>query len=322
MDIYETFVTKPEELSKRFQVIREQGVPKIFDKHFLADLGFQKPNSVLYVKLFKTLGLIDEKGQPDQSLYPSFVKSENQSKLLLARLVKKKYVNVFETNNHAHKLPEEKLFELFQKQMDSNKSDTIVKLVANTFKVVSQYADWDSFQNQNSNQSSNFMQANKSQEVNPKEADTPHEEFILELMNGESSHDYSNGSNGTQTVMKQERNTDEDEISSMNEQIEKIIGAPDKNGEHKKKTETSGKGHSIFLSKALIRRAELLEDMDKFQEAIEAYDEIISYSDSNQYPLGQENITNAYYKKASLLEKLDKCEKALNAYNEFIQRFG
>lgn len=326
MDIFETFVTKPDELDEHFQIIQAQGIPEKFTKEFLNSIGFKKPNSVLYVKLFKILGLIDEEEQPNHSRYSKFIESNSQSQLIIAELVSKSYAEIFNIDTHAHKLPDEKLFSLFRQRMGKEKSETIVKLVANTFKALADYADWNNFRKSDQNLKS--MTTNKTAEnedTSTEEANSPHEEFIVELLNDEVAHDYpSNGAsskNGNLTKERVEKETGETEAKTT-KQFEEINDSRSENDVQEDITKSEVEEHSIFLGKALVRRAELLDNMNRHEEAIEAYDDIINYSSEKKYPLGKENITNAYYKKASMLEKLDKSEKALDAYNNFIQRFG
>lgn len=324
MNIYRTFVTKPEKAKKVFKKVRSKGIPEVFDQEFLTDLGLKKPNSVLYVNLFKKLGLIDKDGFPNQSFYPKFVGTDEQSESIIAQLVSEKYAEVFEKDKHAHKLPAEKLLSLFRDQMGNGKSKTIVKLVSNTFKALAQYADWDSFNSQN--QTAKTMSSpgtEESETTSSEKPETPHEEFILELMNGDA-HSYSANGSGIAKEKSEGsvESTTVEVTSEVNARTERAgVSKPD-NSQRENSEKNEMEEPSVFLSKALLQRAELLESMDRLNEAIGAYDDIIEYSNNKKYPLGHENITNAFYKKASMLEKMGKSEKALAAYEDFIQRFG
>lgn len=322
MGMYETFITNADELDKSFQTIRSRGVPNTFDEKFLAGMGFERPNTLLFVKLFKQLGLIDSEGNPDKFYYSKFAESEDQAKVIIAKLVSEKYAEILEEDEHVYKLKQKKLLSLFQKQMGSEKSKTIVKLVANTFKELCRYADWKEFHNVD--QIRDYLSNGQTKKHNSVKAKTPHEEFILELMNGEEAHEYPiNGSgvvkdhpkhaNGVKKKNSNGHKPQEKKATTASLAVNKRqngVGNPKANKE------------SIFLSKALVRRAELLEDMSRHKEAIAAYSDIIKYSDERQFTLGEENILNAYYKRAFMLEKIDKGEKALKAYDDLIKQFG
>lgn len=328
MDIYETFITKPEKLEKALHAIHAKGIPGKFNKQFLDSLGFEKPNSVLYVNLFRNLELIDEDKKPCQSYSSAFEGSKEQSKEVIGQLVKDKYSEIFEIDELAHELPEERLQDLFREKMGDKKSKTIVRLVSDTFKALCQYAFEET--KDNSKKKKNEMEK-QPQKIhtngNTETVDSPHKEFILELINGDRSHEYKNGhithAADTNEVKEAEQPVNGNAKVAEPASVKKkeVKDQPD-NGSQESNDHASSATDNFLLTKALLRRAELLEDLNRQEEAIEAYSDIINYSSQKKFSIGKDNVTNAYYKKASILEKVDRYEDALVAYNELIHQFS
>ncbi|MDR8390222.1 DUF5343 domain-containing protein [Aliifodinibius sp. S!AR15-10] len=78
--------------------------------------------------------------------------------------------------------------------------------------------------------------------------------------------------------------------------------------------------YSEYLKEALLKRANLLTELGRFEEAINAYDEIIKYA-STDLSVKKEEVATAIYKKASILEKLNKFDEAVSTYDDLIQQY-
>ncbi len=78
--------------------------------------------------------------------------------------------------------------------------------------------------------------------------------------------------------------------------------------------------YSEYLKEALLKRANLLTELGRFEEAINAYDEIIKYA-STDLSVKKEEVATAIYKKASILEKLNKFDEAVRTYDDLIQQY-
>lgn len=334
MQVLETFVTRCNEVNTAFKTIQSNEIPDHFNQEFLTSLGFQKPNSILYVNLFKKLGLIDKDQHPVQKYYSEFVQSEGQAKLIIADLIRKTYSKVFEYNVDVYKLPNKKVREIFRKIIDRNKSETIVNMVADTFWALAMYADWEGLEEKQKNEVQ--MKTGKiTNNGSVGEVVTAHEGFILELIN--ECSEQANGNavsiageiNGKQRVnsIKEEPGKNEPDSSGqfMNVSENKSNGEINISSAHfgqPHKSEKNLKSPYNYYSQALIKRAELLARLERLDEAIGAYDDVIVYSDKNTESIGQENVFSAFYNKACMLEKLQKYEEALTTYDHFIKRFG
>ncbi|MFH5833499.1 DUF5343 domain-containing protein [Halalkalibaculum sp. DA3122] len=77
---------------------------------------------------------------------------------------------------------------------------------------------------------------------------------------------------------------------------------------------------SDLLKNALIKRANLLTELGRFEEAVNAFDEILKYAKTD-ISVGKEEITASIYQKAQLLEKLNRLDEAVHTYDELIQQY-
>ncbi|MEX0930040.1 MAG: hypothetical protein WDZ53_11570, partial [Balneolales bacterium] len=81
----------------------------------------------------------------------------------------------------------------------------------------------------------------------------------------------------------------------------------------------SGQNQYEFLSKALTKKADLLQKMNRHEEAIGAFDQIIEFCKGSGKASALPLLSQTYFRKAETLEKTDKPDRALTAYDEFIK---
>lgn len=355
MDTYKTFISEADQLEKNFQLIQQKGTPKIFNQELLQSIGLNEPNTVFYVKLFKVIGLIDEEGRPIKSYYSRFAGSDNEARLVIGERLPEVYSEIYEADKYAYKLNDEQLYDLFQQQMKKGKSATFVRLVANTYRALALYAEKGekkeqqmekAFAGQQNGHQKNGQVHSKYQRIDIEEANNPNEEFLIELLNGCSTHEYR----------KDTYSTDESE-ESVDEIIDKQLGKEvtdekkldeeqlrenksDHNKEddpaqsykftsldanksqkvplHEPAGEEDIEKHRSLFSKTLVKRAELLVQMNRRDEAVSAFNDIINFFAKENYPIGIGNVSSAFYKKGCLLEEMGNFEKALETFDEFI----
>lgn len=299
MESYEKFITNPAKLEEVFQMIQKQKAPERFDQDFLEDLGIEEPNSILYVRLFKNLSLITEDEQPHPK-YFHFIESEEQSKQLIAGQIRNNvYRKVFEMDDGAHLRNQKEIRALFHKLMAPGKSETLIRLAADTFLALVRYADWNSEGQQHHSKKTEESQVSKGMGSLDK-ATSAHEEFILELMNGVPNHQYA----------YENSSAVEEKVNEQN--IRSDIGY----------NQVEAKEQNKLVIRALQRKAELLERLDRVTDAVEAYNNIINHADESSYPIESEKVLGAFYKKATLLDDLEYYEEALISYDKLIQRFA
>lgn len=168
------------------------------------------------------IGLIDEDGQPVNPYYSRFAESDNEARLVIAERLPEVYSEIYEADKYAYKLDDEQLYDLFQQQMEKGKSATFVRLVANTYRALALYTEKgekkeqqmeEAFAGQQNGHRQNGHTPNEYEKIDIEEAKNPSEEFLIELLNGCSTHDYR----------KDTSSTDESE-KSVDEIIDKQLG--------------------------------------------------------------------------------------------------
>ena len=88
----------------------------------------------------KTLWLIDDSGVPT-GVYYSFL-DQSRSKQILTDQIKIAYSDLFQLNNKAQNITQEEVKNKFRTLTQWSKSDKVLWLMAKTFRVLCDYADW------------------------------------------------------------------------------------------------------------------------------------------------------------------------------------
>ena len=107
---------------------------------FLKTLGFTSSNDTLYVKLFKEIGLVDANGVPTDRYY-NFL-DQSQTRKILAECIEEGYSDLFAIKTDAYKLSEDEVKNKFKTLTQGTIDENILKLMAKTFKALSELADW------------------------------------------------------------------------------------------------------------------------------------------------------------------------------------
>lgn len=107
---------------------------------FLKTLGFTSSNDTLFIKLFREIGLIDSSGSPTDKYFKFLDQSE--SKKILAGCIEEGYSDLFALNKKANELSEADVKNKLKTLTQGQKEDTIISLMAKTFKALCDYADW------------------------------------------------------------------------------------------------------------------------------------------------------------------------------------
>ncbi len=330
MSLMNTFVNEPENLAVNMDLIRDADRPVKFDKEFLISLGIDDSNAVLYKNLFISLGFVDQSGKPNTD-YGHFIGTREESRSILAEKIWDKYTSLFTEERHIHEKNKSEITEVFRKVYGKDHSESFINLLSSTFKALIDYADIKSVKKQpvemvsetvhlNGNGVSNGLNS-ESDETN---ADTRDLYKFNEKITDELKADESQSDKSVEYLMdlitrkpnKQEsKNIEtENEDSTMNNDI--IEKTPD--NKTLNQNETSGN----FLDKALFKRAELLQKLDRKEEAIQALDQVIQYLETQYSGSGKQGkISDSLIQKAELLEKLGNDEKTLEAYEQYINRF-
>lgn len=76
------------------------------------------------------------------------------------------------------------------------------------------------------------------------------------------------------------------------------------------------------IQKAVVRRAELLYKLGHNEEALDSFEEMISYFDTTDEAFLKQAVHDAVLRRVELVKKLDQDHKLLPALNEVIRRFS
>jgi len=347
MSLMKSFINDPKNFESKIREILAAGKPDHFNKDFLITCGFNESNSILYSNLFISLGLIDEKGVPAPD-YDRFLKSEADSRTVIAEKIWDKYTPIFAEDRHIQDKPIEKISEVFRKLYGNEHSESFVHLLALTFKALIDYADLKStkkifepelvaaeiYTNGVSDDSSDEVR-NERKETGDGEIDEslltdPFAELDDEEKTENKIDEYSD------SILENDHQEILDDLCNDSEHPEndkkKDTGEPDT---YKKETpkmndtdtlinksvQTDINGND-FLLKALFKRANLLKKLDRVEDEVQALEQIVEYFDnSGKHPENEEILSKTIIRKAEILEQIGDDEKTLAAYEDYIQRF-
>lgn len=116
--------------------------PEAFTQKVLESLEFKSTNDRLYISLLKGLGFLDPNGVPTEKYYKFL--DQSQSKTVLAEAIREAYSDLFAVNIKANELSVQEVKNKFRTLTLGKNSDKVLGLMANTFKALVNYAEWDS----------------------------------------------------------------------------------------------------------------------------------------------------------------------------------
>lgn len=115
--------------------------PEAFTQKFLESLEFKSSNDRLYIGLLKGLGFLDANAVPTER-YFKFL-DQSQSKQVLAEAVQEAYGDLFAVNKKANELTQKDVKNKLRTLTQGKISNKVLHLMANTFKALVDYAEWD-----------------------------------------------------------------------------------------------------------------------------------------------------------------------------------
>ena len=138
MALPESYINNVGSLTKFLEAIRSAGVPERVTFEFLKTLGFASSNDRPIIAIMKGIGFLDQNGAPTE-LYKTF-RDPHQGPKVLARSLRMAYADLFLANTRAQDLQTDKLSGIIATK--TSKSDSVVRLIANTFKTLAKAADF------------------------------------------------------------------------------------------------------------------------------------------------------------------------------------
>ena len=114
--------------------------PERFSNNFLEVLGYKSSNDRLILGVLKSLGLLNDTGEPTQRYYDFL--DQTQSKKVIATGIQEAYEDLFNLKRDAQNMSQEEVKNKLKTLTQGSKGDKVIDSMARTFKTLCDYADW------------------------------------------------------------------------------------------------------------------------------------------------------------------------------------
>lgn len=141
MALTNAYLVTTRNLESFLNALQSAKAPERFTNKFLSQLDFTSSNDRLFIGLLKGLGFIDESGTPTQRYY--LYLDQTQAGRVLSDALREAYEDLFAVNLKAQEMSVEDVKNKLRTLTLGQKSDKVVGMMANTFKALSDLADWD-----------------------------------------------------------------------------------------------------------------------------------------------------------------------------------
>lgn len=142
MSLPSAYLMTTKNLEKFFNSLINAKAPSNFTQKFLESLEFKSTNDRLFINILKGLGFIDANGVPTKKYYHFL--DQSQSKKILAEAIKDTYGDLFAININANEMTSTEVKNKLKTLTQGKYSDNVIGLMANTFKGLVGYAEWNS----------------------------------------------------------------------------------------------------------------------------------------------------------------------------------
>jgi hypothetical protein len=140
MALTNAYLITTKNLESFLNSIKTAKAPERFNVKFLQQLDFTSSNDRLFIGVMKALGFIDESGVPTKRYYQFL--DQSQSGRILADALREAYEDLFNVNVNANEMTVEEVKNKLRTLTMGQKSENVLNLMANTFKSLSELADW------------------------------------------------------------------------------------------------------------------------------------------------------------------------------------
>jgi hypothetical protein len=141
MALTNAYLVTTKNLDAFLKSIQSAKAPERFTNKFLTQLDFSSSNDRLLIGVLKALRFVDDNGVPTQR-YFDFL-DQGQSGRVLAEGIRDAYSDLFTVNKNAQNMTIDEVKNKLKTLTLGQKSDNVVSLMANTFKALSDLADWE-----------------------------------------------------------------------------------------------------------------------------------------------------------------------------------
>ena len=114
--------------------------PERFTNKFLEELGYKSSNDRLITGVLKSLGLLNDTGEPTQRYYDFL--DQTQSKKVLAIGIQEAYEDLFNIKKDAQNMSQDEVKNKLKTLTQGSKGDKVIDSMARTFRTLCDYADW------------------------------------------------------------------------------------------------------------------------------------------------------------------------------------
>jgi hypothetical protein len=141
MALMDSYLIKTIHMTELFSSIQSAQAPDRFTLKFLENMGFSSSNDRLFIRVLKSLNLIDENGAPTENYYEFL--DQSAAPRLMAKLLRVAYGDLFAINKKANEMSEAELKNKLKTLTQGKKSESVISNMVRTFKALSEFADWD-----------------------------------------------------------------------------------------------------------------------------------------------------------------------------------
>lgn len=138
--------------------------PERFTNKFLEDLGYKSSNDRLATGVLKSLGMLNDTGEPTQRYYDFL--DQTQSKKIVAIGIQEAYEDLFNLNKDAQNLTQEEVKNKLKTLTQGMKSESVIEKMAKTFKTLCDYADWTDISQFNDKEMDETLEQNNKTTIN------------------------------------------------------------------------------------------------------------------------------------------------------------
>jgi hypothetical protein len=140
MALTNAYLVTTRNLEGFLNAIKSAKAPERFTNTFLKQLDYSSSNDRLFIGLLKGLGFLDDTGAPTKRYYDFL--DQGQSGRILAEAVREAYEDLFAVNKRANEMTADEVKNKLRTLTQGQKSDNVLTLMANTFKALTELADW------------------------------------------------------------------------------------------------------------------------------------------------------------------------------------
>ena len=140
MSLPNSYTVKAGAIPDYFEGILNAEAPDRFSYKFLEGLGFASSNDRQLIGILKELVFLNADGVPTDRYY-RFLDRSNSEKVL-AEGIREAYSDLFAVNTKAYELSADDTYNKLRTLYKGEKKDTVIRLVAKTFKALCDYADF------------------------------------------------------------------------------------------------------------------------------------------------------------------------------------